>query len=128
MSYQAKVSLTTLQNNADYPNDKGNYECVALIQKVTNAPNTSQWKKGKKVMDAKKGDITAGTVIATFDDEGKYPLSANRHAAIYVDHDEGGIGVYDQWNAQKMSKWRKIRNKKLVYRDVNDAHWYWVVD
>ncbi len=127
MSYQSKVSLTTLAGNATYANAKGNHECVALIQQVTNAPNTGQWKKGIKVMGAKHGVIAIGTVIATFDPDGKYPATA-RHAAIYVDHNEGGIGVYDQWNAQGMSKFRTIRLKKLPFRTVDDADYYFVVE
>lgn len=127
MSYQAKVSLSSLEGNSSYTNEKNNYECVTLVQKVANAPNTGQWKRGVKVMAAKKGSIPIGTVIATFDEEGRYPPTA-RHAAIYVDHNEGGIGVYDQWNKQGMTKFRTIRFKNLPLRTVDDAAYYWVVE
>lgn len=127
MSYVAKVSLTSLEGNESYVNDKGNHECVVLVQKAAGAPNTGQWKRGIKVMSAKKGTIPLGTVIATFDDEGKYPSTA-RHAAIYFNHTEMGIGVYDQWNKQGMAKYRVIRNKRLGLRSVDDADSYWVVE
>ncbi len=127
MSYVARVGLPSLEGNDSYANHKGNHECVTLVQKAAGAPNTGQWKRGIKVMAAKKGTIPMGTVIATFDGEGNYPSTA-RHAAIYVNHNEMGIGVYDQWNKQGKSKYRVIRNKKLGFRNVDDADSYWVVE
>lgn len=127
MSYLAKINLELLEGNVSYANDKGNHECVALVQKVANAPNTSSWKKGKKVIDQPSGSIPRGTVIATFDDNGNYPVT-QRHAAIYVRHNANEIVVFDQWKTQGKSKKRTITLKNLPNRDVNDANYYWIVE
>lgn len=127
MAYSSKFALDALDGNANYSNAKGNHECVVLVQSVSDVPNTKNWKKGKKVMDCAAGEISAGVVIATFDDAGKYP-DTNRHAAIYESHDADGINVIDQWNKQGKAKRRKIHLKKGAARDVNDANWYFVVD
>jgi hypothetical protein len=82
--------------------------------------------QGKKVLDCAPGEIALGTVIATFDENGKYPLT-QRHAAIYESHDATGISVVDQWNSQAMAKRRKIRLKNNPSRDINDAKWYYIV-
>ena len=50
-------------------NAKGNAECVLLVQKLTGAPVTATWKRGAKV---RGGAVTAGTAIATFQDNGTY--------------------------------------------------------
>lgn len=51
--------------------------------------------------EATLGTIKRGTVIATFDDNGKYPVDGNgKHAAIYLSHDLIDIRVLDQWNKQ----------------------------
>lgn len=127
MGYTSKFSLDSLDGNSDFKNDKGNHECVVLVQQATGIPSTSTWSKGIKVMDAKAGEISVGTVIATFDENGKYPNDA-RHAAIYESHDQSGINVIDQWNKQGKAARRKIRLKKGKTRDVNDADWYYVVE
>src|SRR5689334_6127041 len=81
--------------NADSYNDKKYHgesqECVALVKKACNAPQTSQWKKGIIV---KGNNITKGTAIATFEGENnKY----EGHAAIYISQNNQGIQVIDQW-------------------------------
>ncbi|MBK6931720.1 MAG: BPSL0067 family protein [Saprospirales bacterium] len=127
MAYQTTVDLNALEGKSIYKNQRGEHQCVALVQAVTAAVPTSQWKRGIRVLDAKPGDIPVGTVIATFDADGKYPLTA-RHAAIYVAHNDAGIEVYDQWVKQKMVKKRTLRLKNLPIRDVNDAKYYYVVE
>jgi len=121
------MDLNSLDGSMDYANEKGNFECVALVQKTTSIPHTSTWKQGKKVLDCQEGEVQKGTVIATFDENGKYPTSA-RHAALYENHDATGINVVDQWNAQGMAKRRKIRLKNLPVRNINDAQWYFIVE
>ena len=67
-------------------------QCVSYVKAVTPAlPQTSQWKKG----EAAKGNTTivAGTVIATFNDAGRY----FGHAAMYESQTEAGLNVVDQW-------------------------------
>ncbi len=76
----------------------GNGECVALVQRATGAPRTSEWRQGPLV----QGDmnIAPGTAIATFDSNGRYvnDSGGTSHAAIYLGQDEHGIHVVDQWN------------------------------
>ena len=127
MSYTSKFNLDDLDGSADYKNDKGNHECVVLVQKTAGLPNTGSWTKGIKVIDAAASYIKAGTVIATFDKDGNYP-SDSRHAAIYESHDKAGINVIDQWNKQGKALRRKISLKKGLTRNVNDADWYYVVE
>lgn len=127
MAYKTEVDLTTLENNRNYKNAKGEHQCVELVQGVTNAPRTADWKRGVRVLDVPPGLILVGTVIATFDENGKYPLTA-RHAAIYLSHNENGIEVCDQWKRQGMAKKRTIRLKKLPARNVNDAQYYYLVE
>ena len=119
--------MDDVDGSADYSNDKGNHECVVLVQKTAGVPNTGKWSKGIKVMDAAAGVIKVGTVIATFDIDGKYPTD-RRHAALYESHDKSGINVIDQWNKQGKALRRKIGLKKDKTRNVNDADWYYVVE
>lgn len=123
MAYQSKINLSELDGSDSFKNGKGDHQCVTLVQMVSSAPNTAHWKRGKRVMETKPGEILRGTVIATFDVEGKYPLTA-RHAAIYINHDDSGILVLDQWVKQGKAKQRRIRLKNLPERDVNDAKYY----
>jgi len=67
-------------------------QCVSYVKQVClSLPATANWKKGVAVKGAK--NITAGTVIATFNAANKY----EGHAAIYVSQNKDGISVYDQW-------------------------------
>lgn len=127
MAYQATIDLLSLEGRPDFKNEKGENQCVALIQAVSDAVRTSEWKQGVKVLDTQPGEIAQGTVIATFDETGHYPLT-QRHAAIYVSHTPAGIEVYDQWVKQGKVKKRIIRLKNLPARDVNDAKYYYVVE
>jgi hypothetical protein len=124
--FTSKINLQELDGSKNYANEKGNFECVALVQKTSGIPHTSTWMKGKKVLDCSPVELQVGTVIATFDENGKYPLTA-RHTALYESHDSSGINVIDQWNSQGMAKRRKIRLKNNPERDVNDAGHYFIV-
>jgi hypothetical protein len=48
----------------------GDGECVALVKKAAGAPPTKDWRQGDKVQG--NPDIKAGTLIATFDPDGRY--------------------------------------------------------
>lgn len=48
----------------------GDAECVTLIRHYTNAPHTSMWRQGVKVLGNK--DILPGTAIANFEN-GRWP-------------------------------------------------------
>ncbi len=67
-------------------------QCVSYVKTVCpTLPLTFAWRKGVAVKNNSK--ILPGTVIATFNDLGKY----EGHAAIYVSQDSIGIQVYDQY-------------------------------
>ena len=73
----------------------GTKQCVALIQTYTNAPRTALWRQGAPVFGTE--GIERGTAIATFVKK-VYPNQATgNHAAFYLEQDEGGIWVMDQW-------------------------------
>lgn len=129
MAYKCNVALGDLAGSTKFSNQWG-HQCVALIQGCTTAPSTGTWKAGIKVMAAAAGAIAPGTAIATFDKDGKYPMT-QRHAAIYISHDSTGISVYHQYAAgQTPNVVHKyfILNKKLKDRTTMDADYYWVID
>ena len=66
--------------------------CVSYVKFVTpGLPQTPMWKKGLPVKGNR--NILRGTVIATFNDHGKY----FGQAAIYESQTAQGINVVDQW-------------------------------
>ncbi len=68
-------------------------QCVSYVTRIcpTLPVGTRDWRKGDAVRN--NGVIKAGTVIATFNAQGRY----EGHAAIYESQDAVGIHVYDQW-------------------------------
>jgi hypothetical protein len=88
---------------------KGSGSCVALPQTLVPAVgNTSLWRRGDAVVGNKT--ILPGTLVATFETDGKYHSNAHdNHAAIYIGEvKEGvngetqtGIRVLDQWTGKK---------------------------
>jgi hypothetical protein len=82
-----------------FANSRGDTECVEFVRRVTGAPPTLQWRRGKRVLGSRPGEIPRGTAIATFDESGFYPTDGRgRHAAIYLSHDAHRIRVLHQWN------------------------------
>lgn len=130
MSYKLKVSESAVLGKGKYANAKGNTECVEFIQQAADAPATPQWKRGKKVSEAKAGEIARGTAIATFDSNGKYPTDGlGKHAAIYLSHDANGIKVLDQWADQGEVKARTIWfNRPAGTKRSNDADTYYIIE
>jgi hypothetical protein len=66
-------------------------QCAALAQgKGVGVPLTFLWRPGKSVADCKPGELTPGTVIATFDKDGNYvsthagALTHQYHTALYI--------------------------------------------
>lgn len=87
----------------------GSKQCVALVQKYANAPQTSLWTQGVTVNGAT--NIEKGTAIATFVG-GKYPNHASgNHAAFYIKQDTTGVWVIDQWSTSKTIRKRCLRFK-----------------
>lgn len=128
------VDTSKVQVNVEnaYANSKGNTECVAFVQMADligggHVPRTGDWRKGNYVKDLAANQIAKGTVIATFDDAGNYP-GDNRHAAVYLSHNEKGITVYDQWNSQKKVLQRTLYYKESANRTVDNGNFYWIVE
>lgn len=130
MPYKLKVAEKDVLGKGTYKNAKGNTECAEFVRQATDAPATTEWTAGKKVSDAKLGEIPRGTAIATFDAKGKYPTDAlGQHAAIYLTHDANAIQVLDQWNSQGEVKPRPIRfNQPKGTRRSNDADTFYVIE
>ena len=128
MVYKLNVDDTKVFDHNQFVNGKGNTECVEFVQQTTDAPETTLWIKGIKVMDAPEGKIEKHTAIATFV-EGKYPTDADKHAAIYLSHDAAGIWVLDQWNSQASVKKRRIKSKVTAGTlRSNDASCFYVIN
>src|SRR5262245_51775454 len=108
-----KTPLDRIEYTANRYLWKGKTQCAIFVQNVTGAPETSLWSPGKKVKDAKTGEIPVGTAIATFDADGKYPTTdpPGRHAALYISHDANGIQVIDQYVGKDTPGPRTIRYK-----------------
>jgi len=103
----------------------GDGQCVAFVKKASGAPQTSLWREGEKVRGA---DIQRGTAIATFID-GEYPSHAHgNHAAIYMEQNDLGLIVWDQWVGQPVHQ-RTIRFKGGTEGNpVNDGDAYSVIE
>jgi hypothetical protein len=130
MSYMLKVPQTDVFGKAKYVNALGKTECAEFIRQATGAPHTSAWKIGIKVSEAKPGEISRGTAIATFDDKKRYPVDEKgKHAAIYLQHDPTRILVLDQWNDQGEVKQRPIGFKRPKgTKRSNDADTFYVIE
>lgn len=130
MSYKLAVAEDEVLGKRRYVNAAGKTECVEFIRQAAGAPQTVIWKKGMKVSDARPGEITRGTAIATFDSSGQYPTDAlGRHAAIYLEHNQHRILVLDQWNDQGEVKQRPIWfNRPKGTKRSNDADTYYVIE
>ncbi len=101
----------------------GDGHCVSLIKRCTQAPITSRWRPGDAVIGSK---VEPGTVIATFKN-GRYPNVTGHHAAIFIEQDDRGIWVWDQWVGKPVHK-RLIRKRPINEATPgNTAQFYRVV-
>jgi hypothetical protein len=130
MSYRLNISEADCLGKGKFQNKKGATECAVFIQQATDAGATEDWEKGVKVADAKPGEITRGTAIATFDDKGQYPKDdLGKHAAIYLHHTKDNIQVLDQWKSQGEVLPRAIWfNRPEGTRRSNDADTFYVIE
>jgi hypothetical protein len=111
-------------NYASITSSVGNGFCVPLVQLSTSVGNTGTWKAGSAMKS--KPEIAAGTVIATFNAEGKYASAARgNHAAFFVEYKtQGGVDgiiIYDQYREwpdkeQKAVKDLEAEQVKLAAR------------
>jgi RHS repeat-associated protein len=73
----------------------GGQQCVALTRHFTGLPCSDCWRAGPKVIG---NTIPAGTPVATFNGNGRYPQSGNANSGIYVATYPGNrIVIIDQW-------------------------------
>lgn len=116
----------------------GSGQCVALVQAASQVGVTHLWKRGVQV----QGSILAvGTIIATFDEKGRYAndTNGNSHAAIYLGQTAHGIIVLDQWIETHrkpdgtVEKRRHAASQRTIAfmnktKPVNDGRNYYVVE
>jgi hypothetical protein len=76
--------------------------CVDFVKVAAGVPLTAAWREGATVRG--NPNIEPGTAIATFGSDGSYTSESGNHAAIYLDQDDRGIWVYDQWRGQPVQK------------------------
>ena len=129
MPFKLKIAEKDVFGKGKFKNIGGNTECVVFVRQATGAPPTAAWKQGKPIAGAMHGTIERGTVIATFDDKGKYPIDGKgKHAAIYLSHDLIGIRVLDQWNKQGEVLERIIYFNKPSIPRSNSGKSFYVVE
>jgi hypothetical protein len=118
----------------------GDGNCVALVQQFTKVGHTSSWRPAENVMEATH--IPLGTVIATFDGQGKYPNNKKgNHAALFLGFGPTSqktgkptfIRVMDQWKTKKEIRSRgiyprgKSRAEGNIFDDSDNAGTMFVV-
>lgn len=108
----------------------GDGQCIAFVHAVTTIPPPPFWRKGERVKEA---NLPIGTIIATFDVNGRYGnhLDGSSHGAIYLGQNAHGILVLDQWKGHSTTQpvhERLIRFKKGTGIKVDDGDQYYVVD
>jgi hypothetical protein len=106
----------------------GTGQCVAYVQAVSTAPQTSLWQRGALVKG--NDNIQYGTVVATFGPSGKYEnrMDGTSHAAVYLKQDTTAITVVDQWSNQPAHR-RLIRFVvPPTALAVNNGNMYYVVE
>lgn len=104
----------------------GNGHCVALVRECAGLPPTAAWRRGVPVRGS---DCAPGTVIATFDPDGRYGdhTDGRSHAAILISENSDGLLVTDQWLGQP------VHQRVIRYRDgngdaANDGDRYRVIE
>jgi hypothetical protein len=116
----------------------GSGQCVAFVQAATQAGLTKTWKRGVQVRGA---NITPGTAIATFDENGKYANDTHgkSHAAIYLGQDAAGIRVLDQWNHRRkkpdgslVPEPHPVQERVIFFqkhvKEVDDGRNYYIIE
>ncbi|WP_408951543.1 BPSL0067 family protein [Lysobacter sp. Hz 25] len=102
----ARETIAALDEDSD-----GDTHCAELIKHSSTfaAPNAQQfWRQGRRLRPGLQ--VAPGTAIATFDENGRYPVGPVKHAAIFIGYSEGGTGVLvlDQWDGVNL-QYRELR-------------------
>lgn len=104
-------------------------ECVALVQVYAEAPHSSNWKQGERVVESR--GLRAGTAIATFVN-GRFPRAQalRRHAAFFLRYgprDASGNAVYfwviEQYNHPPIKKIQARQLKMRAGAQRADGSW-----
>jgi hypothetical protein len=104
----------------------GDGHCVAYVREVAGLPHTSQWRRG----DAVRGyNCASGTIIATFDANGRYGnhVDGRSHCAVLIAEQSNGLTVLDQWRGQPVHQ-RSIRFRGGQGDPVNDGDAYFILE
>lgn len=104
----------------------GNGHCVALVRECSGLPPTSHWRRGDPVRGS---SCAPGTVVATFDPNGRYGnhTDGRSHTAVLIEELTDGLEVIDQWVGRAVNP-RLIRRKGGAGLPVDDADAYYVVE
>jgi hypothetical protein len=105
----------------------GDGHCVAYVREAATVPHTSEWIEGELVWQAP--NIQRGTAIATFAADGRYAnaTDGSSHAAIFLESDDAGFLVFDQWVGHAVAK-RYIRCKGGNGLACDDADRFAVIE
>jgi hypothetical protein len=106
----------------------GNGHCVAYVRAAANVPETAKWIEGSPVWEVAAW-LAPGTAVASFNSEGRYSnaTDGSSHAAIFLEPDEEGMWVYDQWVGHPVEK-RLIRAKGGSGQAADDADAFSVIE
>lgn len=104
----------------------GDGQCVAFVVKAASMPHTAAWKRGDL---AKGGVVVSGTAIATFDDDSTYGnhTDGRSHAAIFIELQDGGLLVWDQWVGHSVDQ-RVIKFRGGSGKPVNDGDAFYIIE
>lgn len=100
--------------------------CMRHVQLVAGVTHSSTLRPGLPV---RGNDVPRGTVIGTFDDDGRYAnaTDGSSHVAIFLEETPEGLLVVDQWVGQPVHE-RLIRFKGGEGRPSNDGDMFVVVE
>lgn len=111
--------------------DPGSQECVVSVKALSGVPQTSLWRRGKKV---KGNNVLPGTAIATFPKSGGngHGFRFEGHAAIFVRYTATGIEVYDQWKPKPSSSGKTFGKRVIPFKCwghvSDDAEAFFVIE
>lgn len=105
-----------------------NQHCVSLVRECSGLPHTSAWRRGEPVQGSGTSPAP-GTVIATFDANGRYGnhTDGRSHAAVLLAVNSDGLLVADQWVGQPCHQ-RVIQFRNGRGDPVNDGNAYHIVE